>query len=348
MKRKKFYKPSWISAAVLQSPCYSKGILQKGVMILNQVDPVLDLYPGLSDIFFIVERNGWFGVNEATRADVMMVEDLSCWDLAAEQSPDSTLLDVGPSDFVDQDAFFPSSAINTEYDVIQVSCWSRRKRIKILIEAARNMPELSFVHLGHFENNGTPEEIGYKNECIEYAKRYAKNVYFPYGHVDDNEGLNHTKEFMNEWINRAKVGVLTTRSEGINRFKMECLSADRPCLVPDDVATPTQKHINSSTGMFYRPSVDGLVGAIEATIARMDEYRPRGYILSTTGKSNTLPKLRSALNELAERRGQEVGFGTIDWDGRNASLAWGGEAVDLIEENLNQYAGGCPDLAEAY
>ena len=36
---------------------------------------------------------------------------------------------------------------------------------------------------------------------------------------------------INDWINRARVGVLTTGSEGINRFKMECIAADRPIVV---------------------------------------------------------------------------------------------------------------------
>lgn len=348
MKNDKFYKPSWISAAVLQNPCYRNGVLQKGAIILNQVDPVLDLYPKLSDIFFIVERHGWFGVNEATRADVMLVEDLSCWDAVARQSPNSVLLDVGPSDFVDQDAFVPSPEIEATYDVIQVSCWSRRKRIELFIEAAAKMPELSFVHMGHFENNGSNEELEYKRECLEYAKNYATNIYFPYENVDDNDGLNHSKAVMNQWVNRARIGVLTTQSEGINRFKMECLAANRPCLVPNDVATPTRKHIEPSTGVFYTPTVDDLVESINGTLDRIEEFRPREYVLNVTGKANTLPKLRRALNELASKRGQVAGFDAVSWDGRNASLAWGEEAVDLIEENLAQHAHGKPQVVEAY
>lgn len=346
MNKDKFYKPSWISAALLQPPCFRNGLLQKGAIILNQVDPVLELYPALSEIFFIVERHGWHGVNEATRADIMMVEDLSWWDSVANQSPNSILLGVGPSDFVDQDAFVPSTECTPDYDVIQVSCWSQRKRIELFIEAAARMPELSFVHMGHFENNGSSKELEYKDSCLSYARRHAKNIYFPYGAVNDNDGLDHSKAFMNDWINRARIGVLTTRSEGINRFKMECLSANRPCLVPSDVATPTRKHINNLTGAIYTPTVEGLMGAIRESLMRLSDFEPRKYVLNTTGKSNTLPKLRRALNDLATSQSQSVCFDTISWDGRNASLAWGEEAVDLIEESLARYAGLHQEVAE--
>jgi|GEM_PF-1087441 len=346
MKKEKFYKPSWISTAILQYPIYLDGVLQKGAIILNQVDPVLELYPELSDLFFIVERHGWFGVNEATRADVMLVEDLSCWNLVARQSPNSILLDVAPADFVDEQAFIPFSDARPEYDVIQVSCWSERKRIELFLQTAQSMPELSFVHMGHFENNGSPEELDYKRRCLEYADKYAKNVYFPFADIDDNDGLDHSKETMNHWVNNARLGVLTTRSEGINRFKMECLSANRPCLVPNDVAPPTRKHINDLTGLLYEPTVSGLSKAIEITLEKIDDFRPREYVLRSTGKANSLPKLKSALNDLAARRGQKMVFDAIDWDGRNASLAWGEEAVDLLEGSLHRFAGACEEVTE--
>lgn len=75
--------------------------------------------------------------------------------------------------------------------------------------------------------------------------------------------------------------------------------------------------------------------------------QPRDYVLRATGMANALPKLRQALNELAAKQGQDMGFDTISWDGRNASLAWGDEAVDLIEEKVTQYVSGYPESAEA-
>lgn len=332
----KFYKESWISLAPLCAPAVIDDRLSKGVVILNQVDPVLERYPELKALFYIVERHGWFGPNEATRADIVLLEDQSVADLVKASSPASVHLDIGPADFVDQDDFFPTGQA-ARYDVMQVSCWSRRKRIELFIEAAARLPEVSFVHLGHFENNGTAEELRYRDECIALAASLAPNIAFPFGACNSNGELPAGKDEINRWINSARLGVLTTTSEGINRFKMECLSADRPCLVPEDVAWTTRKHINAMTGQLYRPDADSLATAIRASLAQPGRFRPRSYILANTGKRNSLPKLKRALATVCDREDAVFRYGDITWDGRNESLLWGKDAVEQIRELIGRY-----------
>lgn len=62
---------------VLQQLMILNDRLHKGAIILNQVDPLLYLFPWINQFFYVIERHGWFGVNEASRADIMMVEDPS-------------------------------------------------------------------------------------------------------------------------------------------------------------------------------------------------------------------------------------------------------------------------------
>lgn len=333
----KFFKRSWISAAVLKDPAIESLKLRKGAMILNQVDPIVEMYPNLKNLFYIIERHGWFGPNEATQADIMLIDDLSYFNMLKKRCRNSVLLKIGTADFVDERIFRPLPGSVIKYDVVQVSCWSERKRIEILLETASRMPDLTFLHLGHFENNGKKEELAYKRKCLMFAKDNAPNVFFAYAESFGNDTLPTSKTIINRYINSARIGVITTRSEGINRFKMECLAAGKPCLVPNDVAAPTRKHITDSTGILYAPNPDSLAEAIRESLSRLDSFNPRKYMLENTGKSNSLPKLKSSLNYLCRKSGHVFQFNDIDWDGRNESMAWGEDAIALIEEKLAQF-----------
>lgn len=337
----KFYKRSWISVGVLKAPEFCVENINKGVIVLNQVDPLLELFPSILHQFIVVERHAWFGVNEATRANIMLVEDMTAMEELKSSRKDSLLLGIGPADFVDHSSFIPLG-IKPDFDVIQISCWSPRKRIELLIEAAAKLPDLKFVHLGHFENEGSNEELEYRKYCVELASKIAKNIQFPFGCEDNNETLPNTKKEINHWINRAKIGVLTAQSEGINRFKMECLSANIPFLVASDVAWPTKKHINSTTGMVFSPNADSLANTISYAIRSKEKFTPRCYILNTTGIDRSLRRLRNALKEYCFKHEVIYRFDDILWDGRNDSLIWGEGAVvklESIESNYHQYCG---------
>jgi len=87
--------------------------------------------------------------------------------------------------------------------------------------------------------------------------------------------------------------------------------------------SPTKKHINSSTGMLFEPTPEGLANAIEKLYSKLSFMSPREYVLKNTGIQISLNKLKNALRELSEKEGQEFNFGDVYWDGRNQSLVWG-------------------------
>lgn len=331
-----WFKPSWISMRILREPTWSNGRLARGAMILNQVDPLVERWPQLRKLYILIERHGWFGPNESGYADIALVEDLSVWERLRTRDPEIIHLPLGPADFVDTDRFRPIP-VERPYDVVQISCWSRRKRIELLIEAAAKLPHRSFVHLGHFENSGSTDELRYRDECIALAAKLGANISFPFGHIGRNEELVHDKDAVNSWINRARIGVLTAMPEGINRFKMECLAADRPMLVGADAGTPTTKHIKASTGALFPPTAEGLAEAIERTLSACGQFHPREYLLRETGRRRSLARLQHALRESARRTNGVDQFEAIDWDGRNESLAWGREAVGEILEALARH-----------
>ncbi len=293
----------------------------KGALILSQVDDVVSRFPFIKDKFYLIERRGWRGLNDSQHTDIKLVEDLSYWDETLDGFPNSICLDIGPADFVDTNAFRPLHIVK-DYDGIQVSHWTNFKRPEMFIRAASLLPNRRFLKLGHFVEGGSELELKLRDSCIGLAKEVRANIDFPYSDSVNNVSFPDSTDIMNLYINRSSVGILTTKVEGINRFKMECLATGVPVLVPADASYPTKKHINKETGRFFEPTPEGLASVIEDVISNIRQYNTRNYIRQTTGKPIALRKLRGALKQLCERDNVEYRFYDIDWDGRNQSLIW--------------------------
>jgi len=327
-----------ISSAILQRPRRENGAIVKGAVILSACDIVAEVIPNLGKYFYLIERRGWYGLNDSKLADVKLVEDLSLWEQTRQLFPRAICLDIGPADFVDTDAFAPLG-IHKDYDVIQISRWDEFKRSDLLIRAAALLPHRRFLKFGHFAENGSPEELAIRSRDVRLAKDLGAKVDFPYADSPTNEGLPRDKETVNRVVNRARLGVLTTKAEGINRFKMECLAADVPVLVPSDTTAPTRKHIvEGVTGELFEPTPEALAQKIETVLAHIDRYEPRAYVAQHTGKRTALGKLKDALKEACAREGRPYIFDDIDWDGRNESLRWGAKAIDEIRGVIQSIA----------
>lgn len=221
-------KESWISMKLLKGP---EG-RNKGAIILSQVDEVVSRFPFIKDKFYLIERRGWRGINECSQADIKLVEDLSYWDETIEKFPNSICLDIGPADFVDINIFRPLHIVK-DYDGIQVSHWTDFKRPEMFVRAAGMLPNRRFLKIGHFVEGGSELEIRLRDSCIQLAKELEANIEFPYSDAINNTKFPNSKEVMNYYINKAKIGILTTKVEGINRFKMECLAAGIPVIASD-------------------------------------------------------------------------------------------------------------------
>jgi glycosyltransferase involved in cell wall biosynthesis len=331
----------WVSLAVLKLPRIRNSVVEHGALILNQVDPVLDIFPGLESLFIIIERQGWFGYTRSFGAAIKLVEDEELLANTHRIFPDAILLNMGPADFVDHHSFRPVAEAET-FDGIAIACWSPRKRIELLVQAAALLPQRRFVHLGHFENAGSRDEIDYRDHCVRLAASVAPNLYFPFLSKCRNEEMPVDKASINQWINRAKIGILTTTNEGINRFKMECIAANRPVLVPADVEGPTRKHVTPQTGLFYEPTPESLAAAFERAFAAREQFRPRQYLLATSGKDISVNKLRRALRDYCERSKIPYRFDDIEWDGRNESLTWGQPSIEALKSIMAKFRTNVP------
>jgi hypothetical protein len=322
-----------LSLAILREPEIIQGIINKGAIIISDLDDTIKKFPEIKKYFYIIERRGWEGICTSNLADIKFVEDTFYLEETKKRFPNAILLDIAGADFVNTDNFKPLE-ISKIYTGIQISTWQKFKRPELFFAGIKLLPEKRFLKFGHliYAND---KELSYKREFVSFCKEKLKNINLPYSDLRNNDNLPNDPKEINFFINQSKIGIITSKVEGINRFKLECLSANIPVIVPKDVNTPLKKHINSKTGIFYNPTPEGLAEAIKKVEENYNSFSPRKYVLKNTGIKKSIKKLKKALNYLALRDGTKDIYKNIYWDGRNQSLIWESKAERYIKEKLD-------------
>ena len=324
-----------ISVAILKKPTKNKGTIVKGAIILSKCDKTCELIPKLKEYYYLIERRGWEGMNDQKAADIKLVEDSRTLEETRKIFPEAILLDLAGGDFVDTEKFKPLN-LKKEYTGIHISSWQRFKRHKLFVEGVSLLPEKKFIKFGHFPDGGSKEENELRRDILNLSKKLGANIEYLSNYLANNEGLPSESEEINILINKSKMGILTTKVEGLNRFKMECLAANIPVLVPKDASEPTKKYINDKTGVLFEPTPEGLAKAIEYVESNYSQFFPRDYLLSNTGVHNSLKKLKDVLNKLVEKEESKQNFDDIYWDGRNQGMLWGKKAIEEIKKTIKE------------
>lgn len=326
-----------ISLAILAQPKKVGDFIQKGALILNQCDEFVRILPDVKKYFYLVERRGWYGFNLEKSADIKLVDDPFTLEKTKKLFPHAIVLEFSNADFVDTDIFKPLG-YPSKYTAIQIAAWEEFKRHELFVKAAALLPSKKFLKFGHFWDGGKFSELVLKAKIIFLAKKLKADIDFPYAFSLRNKRLPKDPKQINRIINTAKMGIITSQKEGVNRFKMECLSANLPFLVPEDAEPPLKKHINEKTGVLYKPTPQGLKEAILYVEEFYDSFSPREYILQNTGMKNALVALKKALQELSKRDGVFRDFEEIKWNGRNESFIWDKEkAVKEVRALIEKF-----------
>lgn len=330
-----------ISGVILRSPERSSGVPRKGVVVCNFPRIVKDRIPDLPDLYWIVQRKGWKGFMASRAADIQLVDDIPAqrfWNRLASLLqaarrwtpwPDKTRLPTplpfGNADFVDTEAFAPDGQSKT-YDAIMIAQWNRLKHHQLLVDAFRILKRQGVavrgLMFGHFVNTNDNSAIDYKKRIVETIRAECLPIDIPAADATTNEGLDKTKKVMAAWINASRVGLLLSKSEAINRFKMECLSCDVPMIICDDACWCVKKHIGPQTGIVVDRRADAVANAILA-VKDVKKFSPRDYIMANTGIDRAMAALQNAVDELDAEMGLEPAP-IARYDGRNNTLKWHG------------------------
>ena len=205
-----------------------------------------------------------------------------------------------------------------------IARWNRFKHHQLLVDAFRILKRqgasVRGLLFGHFATTNNRATIDYKKRIVQTIRSETLPIDLPAADATTNEGLDKIKDSIAACINASRVGLLLSRSEAINRFKMECLSCDVPMIVCDDACWSVRKHIGPQTGIVVARRADAVANAILA-VKDGAKFSPREYIMANTGIDRAMAALQDAVDELDAKMGFEPAP-IARYDGRNNTLHW--------------------------
>jgi glycosyltransferase involved in cell wall biosynthesis len=294
---------------VLKSP--SSG--QKGVVTIwyNHVFPLFARFFELNriaDRYHIVLEPSWSGCCDLNLLpytllrDPVFIQAIEPHDIRFLIKISSNLVPVQVSfnSWVDHRRMRPLPDVEKEFDLVMVAGWGQYKRhhqfFRALSQLRLQGRRLEVLLLGG--------SAGWSKETIiEHAKYYG---------VHDQVVLkeNVLYDQVNAQLNRAKVHVLWSRREGVNRAIIEAMFAGLPCVIHKGFnygyAYP---YVNPQTGRFATQRT--LPRVLMDVVARYQDFAPRKWVMEHMTCQLATLSLEQAI---ADKLGENV----EDWMGQLA------------------------------
>lgn len=199
--------------------------------------------------------------------------------------------------WVDHRLFRPVPGKPKPFDVVMIAAWAGYKRHERFFAALRTL-----------KGRGTPLKallLGYKIDRTR-ADIEALARHFGVGElVEAREGIDY--EAMNDHVTSAKVGVLWSRREGVNRAVIECLFAGVPCVLREGFNYGFHyPFVNPATGRFATERT--LPDVLLEMVRTHESVAPREWALAHMSCQAGAAALSRAIGEYAVKQGEP-------WDG---------------------------------
>lgn len=210
-------------------------------------------------------------------------------DLAANLVP----VHFSSNTWVDPRTFRPLPQQAKEVDIVMVAAWASYKRHWALFRALRclrrrgSAPSVALV--------GYPLDLT-RDAIFRQAKYYGVH-----DQVRFHENLSPDE--VNRVLSSAKVNLLWSRREGVNRAIIEGMLADVPCLVREGLNFGFRyPHINAQTGRFA--SEASLPGELADIIEHYQQFSPRDWVLRHLSPQVSAARLNEAIRSRAIALGE--------------------------------------------
>lgn len=279
---------------------------EKGVIIINY-SYLFPLFAKLFDVpavarrYHLVLEPSWSGYCNLdilcySRYDFpVFVQAYEPYDAEFIERSRSNLVTVRTSTnwWVDHRVFRPRDEIAKDVDVIMVASWADFKRHHRLFAALRKLrgegltPKVALL--------GYP--CGRSRADICRQARY-------YGVLDCLEMQEQVPpEEVGRQMNRAKVNVIWSRKEGVNRAIIEGMFAGVPCIIREGFNYGYRyPYINPQTGCFA--AENELPARLRWMIENHHRYRPRNWVMANMTCQHATAILSDVIRDVATRRGE--------------------------------------------
>lgn len=313
--------PRW--AAMVQDPTRLLGPLvlvlqspegaRKGVLLL-QYSYVFPLFARLFDLdavaarYHLVLEPDWSGYCDpnvlcySRYSFPVFVQAYEPRDAQFLDAIGSNLVRVPTSTnwWVDHRLFRPDPEIQKDVDVMMIAAWAPYKRHFALFAAMRTLRQrgilLRTLLLG-YPAGYTKDDILRQAMYYGVADQIEQHEWVPYDEVSSH-------------VNRAKVNVIWSRKEGVNRAIVEGMFADVPCVLREGFNYGYRyPYVNEQTGRFTteRDLPETLLQMVESYRA----YKPREWVLANLSCQRATELLGEAIRKTTAAAGE-------DWESRLA------------------------------
>jgi glycosyltransferase involved in cell wall biosynthesis len=225
----------------------------------------------------------------------VFVEAFEPRDAEVVRAMKANLIPVGTSTnwWVDHRIMTPLQGVPKDRDLVMIASWARFKRHARFFAALRSLRKR-----GH---RLSVSLLGYPTDC-QMADIAREAEY--YGVRDQVEFFEWLKpEEVNYQLNRAKVNVIWSRKEGVNRAIIEGMFADVPCILRHgfNYGHP-YPYVNAQTGRFA--DEETLPDVILDLVATYGDYAPREWVLSNMSCQKATDIVAVAVRDFALRSGE--------------------------------------------
>jgi glycosyltransferase involved in cell wall biosynthesis len=124
---------------------------------------------------------------------------------------------------IDLDFYKPmANTAKNQNLILTLSSWWKHKRLELLIEAMKYLPNYELVIIGRFLDSE------YKEHCLNLAKKFPRRISFI--------GEKYGKEKV-YWMNKAGIFVLPSKLEAMSTQTMEAMACETPILITEGGGT---------------------------------------------------------------------------------------------------------------
>lgn len=231
----------------------------------------------IANNYHIVLEPSWNGVCEKsilaftalkTPVFVMAYEDRD-YNFIKQLKSNLVAIKLSANWWIDHNKFISNTDIHERpIDIICISTWAKFKRHIFIFQALRKLK-----NQGHIYNLTL---IGYPADMsIDDLKKIAED-FGVLEQISFHEWI--TPQQVNELLNQAKVNIVWSRFEGLNRAIIEGMFCNTPCILREGFNFGEKyQYINTQTGIFSTESQ--LANNISQMIQHPEKFSPRDYVI---------------------------------------------------------------------
>ncbi len=307
---------------VIQKPIRSdkRSRSSLGVVLVGSkmVDDFIHLIQNDRENWFIISLSQDAEFGKSTRADLHMFSNI----LGVKDYTKSRAGLLGIpyfisccGNFINTDVFFEENT-SKKYDLLYITKTLTSKRIELFIETMKMNPKLQglLITFDMPSNENKIHSINYGREINTFMmnnniKNLKHQVVKSFEHKNPDGSFvigELDKNKIRKIMNKTRIYLLTSQTEGINRTFAEALSCNIPVIIMSDLVGGTKEIFKSGMGEISSPNVISINKAIWRILKNTKAYRPRQSYLSSSGMVKANKKLFLTVDAIIKANNREI------------------------------------------